>query len=398
MVVYNKLPLVDQETQASDDATFQEDLPTKGGLSGIDLMFRVSNATGQYGAGGLNILDILEEVKIVVNGDVNIFALSGPELFRHAWVRDGKPPWYEFNERNSEYQYVNVPIRFGRYLGDPLYGMKLSAFQNAQIVVDHNVTPVTAGDSVANVGYVSGSLQVNAQLHVTPADKEPAYRGTIGTREFYTYSTTANEEKRIELPTQHPYVGVGVYLHKDATWIYNLIDKVRFSLDNDEKQPIRGRWRNHVMNTQEMLDVETLVYLANVGDLGTLDNIIDHVRSIQIKPGWTDIGDTGTILEWNPTFALSGSRLTWAAITEKTMAAADGGAISAAERSGNAPFDVMIQGDLANYIYWPFGDRMLLDELHNPALYSKNEVVLEVGSTGSATAAMIVEELRPVTG
>ena len=382
------MPLVDRETQASDDAVFQEDLPTKGGLSGIDLIIRATNG------GTSNLLAyptaILDKIEIVVNGDEKRFSLNGEEAFRYAWMRDGQPPGYKFDEYLSIVQELHIPIQFGRYMNDPLYGMKLSQYQNAQLQIDYNMASVNA---VGATGFLTGTFEVSALLHITDANKEPAYRGLIGAREIRNFTSVLSGDEYVALPQQHPIVGIGIYAKEDAIAGHTDITHARLSLDNDARQPIRGRWEHHVARNRAMYTGRTLHYGVYAGDTDVTNTHMDNIQNAIDQAELAEtIGAAATGKIW---FAredgITGNTVAHAVTS--ILGGAGAGFASAAE-TADQTFPMTVEGDFGHYIYWPMGDRMTLEDILKPTEWGDADVLLTQGAAG-AYVGVIVEELRP---
>ena len=387
MVRYNTLPLVDRETQASDDAVFQEDLPTKGGLSGIDLILRNTNgATSNLLA---FLTEVVEKIEVVVNGDEKRVSLTGEEAFRYAWMRDGQPPGHVFDEQASAVQELHLPIQFGRYLGDPLFGMKLSNYNNAQLQIDYDAEAVNA---VGATGFLTANMEISALLHITDANKEPAYRGMIGTREIRNFTSVASGDEYVALPQQHPIVGIGVYAKEDNVAGHTDITHARLSLDNDAKQPIRGRWEHHVARNRAFYTENEIVYNLLKGDTDYVNTHLDNIREATIENQVAEtIGAAATGKIW---FAredgITGNRVTFAVTS--ILGGGSAGFAAAAEGT-DQNIRAAFAGDIGHYIYWPMGDRMTLEDALKPAEWGDADVLLTQGGAG-AYVGVIVEELR----
>jgi len=389
MVRYNTLPLVDREKQSSDDAVFQEDLPTKGGLSGIDLIIRDTNgATSNLDA---FLPEVLEEIAIVVNGDEKRYSLSGEEAFRHAWMRDGRPPTYKFSEQAGIVQELHIPIQFGRFMDDPVFGLKLSQYQNAQLQIDYNRNKSANG--LGATGFTAAhNFEISALLHITAADKEPAYRGLISTREVRNFTSAANGDEYVALPPMYPLVGIGIYAKEEGVEAGTNITHARLSLDNDARQPIRGRWEHHVIKNRAALDVNYLRYNLAAKDADTPHTHLGYIQGVQFQgPNIAPVsGDANLWFDAGATVA--GDQITIAGVMFHGKLAGEATDDVLALTISN--FDMLVTGDIGNYLYWPMGDRMLLDEVLKPGEWGDADVLMTQGNAG-AYVGVLVEELRP---
>lgn len=388
MVRYDILPLMDREVFSSDDAIIQEDLPTRGGLSDIDVIVRAKNGATSNLKGFPT--ELIEHLEIIVNGDQRRFSLNGEEAFRYAWMRDGKPPGYVFSEQGGVTQELHIPIQFGRFREDPLYGMKLSQYENVQIQLDYDLV---APNAVGSTGYAAAAnVDVSMLLHITPANKEPAYRGMIGAREIQSYTTVASGDEGFKLPTANSLVGIGVYNKKTAIAGATTVTHARISLDTDSYQPYRGRWDFHVAMNRERLYERSLMYgwLAANDEVKVshLDNIVSMQEQV-LGTTWEN-GEVVGIDQVVSADAVVGDSLTLCGnkyASASTAGATTGAALDAAKAQ------VLLGGDIGHFIYWPMGNRMTLDELLDPKQYADPKVILTNGEAG-ATVGIIVEELR----
>jgi hypothetical protein len=395
---FNRQLLVDSQDQTSDETVLQIDLPNKGCLSGIDLKLGADNTTETYGSSKHSILEIPKKIEVVVNGDIRLFSMNAQELFQWYWIKNGKPPYHEFNTRPSETAEVMFPIRFGRWLGDPSYGLDLSAFDNAQLVIDYHLDPIATSTTLATDGYLTGTFNVNALAHITPPSKPASFRGCISTRQYYNYTTVASEVKRMALPTQYPILSAGVYLFRSAISMNALVTKASLSLDNDAFIPIRGRWYDHVRAQAENITDDSLRFLERVTSTSHVDLLGHNIRNVQLKPLIANAVPSASVFAYLPSFAIAGGLLTWGVGHDLTAASHSAGAVTATAMADGTPIDVMSHVLPDRMIRWDFTDDDGISGAIVPGQYSKAEAVIEMYTTGSATCSLIVEELRPNRG
>ena len=395
---FNRKLLIDNQDQVSDNTVLQIDLPNKGCLSGLDLKLGADNCTSTYGSSKYSILDVIKKIEVVVNGDLRLFSMTGQELFQWLWIKNGRPPFHEFNTRPSEEQEVMFPIRFGRYLGDPTYGLDLAAFENAQLVLDYNVTPIATSTSLATNGFLTGKFNVNALAHITPPEKPASFRGVIATRQYYNYSTVASEVKRMKLPTQFPILSAGIYLFKTAVSMNALVTKASLSLNDDATIPIRGAWYDHVRAQSENIADNSIKFLERVTATSYVDLLGHWIRNVQLKNLVADNMTNGAPVEYLPSFGIAGGKLTWGLGHMFTAASSGTGAVTAAAMADGIPIDVISYVNPDRMIRWDFTDDDGISGALLPGQYSNIEAVVEMYTTGAATCSLIIEELRPNRG
>ncbi|NMC34956.1 MAG: hypothetical protein GYA36_21250, partial [Veillonellaceae bacterium] len=181
--------LVNREAQASDTAIYRKDLPKDVSISALDVGIRITN--GSTSCVNKDLLDIIKHLSVVFNGNDYRFHMSGAAAYRFQWARDGRPMYYNFTEAGSGVQEVWFRILFGRYLGDQMFGLDTSRFNNVQLQVDYDAT---VWGAAANTTFATGTFTVTLIAHQFPYLSRPSFRGMVGTRKFYTAVTTASGE------------------------------------------------------------------------------------------------------------------------------------------------------------------------------------------------------------
>ena len=394
MVVFARTPLMNHKPCSSDEAVIIQDLPSRGGVSGIDLEFLADNTSNAVGNPAGDILKCINKIEVVENGDIRLFSMSGVELFQHLWQVNGKPPQHSFNLRNDDSAYVRFPIRFGRFLGDPLFGLKLDNWSNVQLMIDYHLDPATTSANAAEHAFNTGSVEIDARLHITDPKSSPAFRAAIGTRQFYTTTSVASEEKRMALPKQNPIVGIGTYLYKSATSMSSVADELSLEVDGGDKRLIYGLWDDHVAFQSNNLNDITQRFLAHVTAAETIDLHLNNVRYLNFRPLANNSVPSASEFLHVPSHVVSGGILTWGVGHKFTAVSHSAGAVTLDAMRANIPIDLEVQGYPDRYVYWPMGDRQTLADIFNPTQYNLAEVVCKSGATAGATLSMIIEELR----
>lgn len=391
MVRYGVQALLDRQTQSSDSQTFKYDLPSKGGLSGLDLILRATN-------GGTSNLDhwlpeTISKIEIIGNGDQRLFSMSGEEAFRYFWWKNGIPADYNFTEYLSEKQKVTFPLRFGRFLGDQLYGLDLSKFQNIQLAIEYNLA---TGGAVGATGFLTSTMEISAQMHITEVGKTPSYRGMITPREFYTWTSSASGEKEVELPSQWPLLGYMIYAREEATSWLDTVVKQRLSLDNDARQPYRGRIEHQLAALYARLTERSLKFKLMGTDAGTKHVPMDPIKALAFNiPGTTWV--TGSVDGLTKFMAGTFSADTITLQGQEMTYAKAGVVSSAVAASSLDSCEMIVHGYPGQSFYRPLGDENTFEDLLSPSEWSDAKVIIEEGNAG-ASCALIVEEIRPPNG
>ena len=388
MVRFNATSLVDRETPGSASGTWQEDLPETGGLTGLDLILRATNGATSNVEGW--ITDIITKLEIIVNGDDRKFSLTGRECLLHPWVKGGNPSHIFMSEVGSAVQEWHIPIRFGRYLGDPEFGMDLKKYANAKISLEYNHAAVNA---VGATGFAANNLEVSVIGHITDPAKTPTYKGLIRTKELKTFTTAATGDEWVKLENVGPMLGFGVYCREAGVAPEANITNVRLSLDRDTKQPYRGRWeffanRNYSDLVNSYLSYQLAIAAADVKNLhfGRVKSIISN--GLFLTPT-TTVGDStmfaGFTKGAGDAITCAGSMITMDTDASPTVV---GKALTI------STFDALVEGMPSHYIWQPIGDSQLLADMLQPSEYAEAHVVCTQGNAG-ATCGIVVENVLP---
>lgn len=265
--------LVNREAQTSDTAVYRKDLPKRGVYSAIDIGFRVTN--GATSAINMNPIQLVKRIALVVNGNENRIYLSGAEAFRLHWMKTGKPMPYTFTEAASGVQEVWFRMMFGRYLGDPLYALDLSRFENVQVQVDYDNT---VWGAVAATTFTTGTATMSIKAHQFPLSRAPAVRGMIGAREFYSGTTVASGELVQKMPSSNPVIAASVYCHEDAIADATDITDIRIGKDNFAYTWLNDKWYNlQPLQNETLLVREQRVNLL-LSNGATRDTQVNNIR------------------------------------------------------------------------------------------------------------------------
>ena len=388
MVRYGFQALIDRQTQTSDAAVFKYDLPVRGGLSGLDVVFRATN--GSTDNEDAYIPEVINKLEIIANGDQRLFSLTGKEAFKHFWHRDGHPPRNVMSEVENIVQEATFPIQFGRYLGDPQYGLDLSKYQNVQLAIDYNLAN---GNAVsATTGFVTATAEISALMHITEANKTPGYRGFISTREIQNFTTVASGDQVIKLPHQWPIIGLGVYTEEEGTAPSTDITHLRLSLDNDARQPFRGRYDHFIEWLQQNMPCQRLDVDFNIDDADTRHVGMFPLKNVLGRPldiTWV----TGTTDGVNNYFSGTCSADTFTAEGQKITSGKAGVVQTAIAAMADLAVPAQAFGWPFHYLYFPLGDRYELQDILMPSEWGDGAVILTQGGAG-AYCGVVVEELR----
>lgn len=267
--------IMNREAQTSDAALFRKDLPKAGCYSAIDIECRLT--VGSTNAVNMDLLDVIKHISLVCNGNDYRVHISGQEAFRHYWMKHGKPMPYTWTERDGEVNSVWFRIEFGRFVGDEQFGLNLAKFNNVQVQIDYDA--VTAWGAAAATTFVTGTFTVSIIAHQFPYNKQPAFKGMLGLREFYTTTTTASGDIVEDLPSSNPVLAVSVMCIEDAIADAVDITDIEIGKDNFSTSWLKGKWYNFAQMQNNELSVREELFALEADDAQTRDTHLTAIKS-----------------------------------------------------------------------------------------------------------------------
>lgn len=271
--------LVNREAQTSDTAVYRRDLPSRGCVSAIDVGIRITNYTTP--PTDKEIMDVISHLSLVCNGTDYRVHVKGPDLFRINWHQCKKPMKYTFDETASTAQEVWFRLLFGRYLGDPQLGLDLSRFNNVQLQIDYALSNFgTVGTHVT-----TGSFTVSIILHQFPLSQSPSFRGMIGLREFWTYTTVGGSAEKVQaLPAQNSLKGLYVMCRKDATAEATCVTDIKIGKDTFNTVWYDGKWYNFQMLTNQDIQEPSIKHTLYLSNAETRAVTLANIRKVDCQP------------------------------------------------------------------------------------------------------------------
>ena len=172
-----------------DSGTETVDLDVTDPITELSVTLDLTNG----GAKALNKTPVHVITKIeVVDGGTVYASLTGPEAFAAFFYETGHVPVHLLSEVASEAQAVILPLRFGRYLGDPLRNLDATKLRNPQI----------------KVTWAKDSLHLASSLYLTVKGKlltdVPGAPNALLIKDVRSFTTAASGDEDTELPTDYP--------------------------------------------------------------------------------------------------------------------------------------------------------------------------------------------------
>lgn len=285
MVRLEQSVIMSREAQSSDTALFRRDLPKSGSYSALDIGIRLTN--GATSAINLDLLDVIKHISLVCNGNDYRFHISGQDLFRNQWIKNGRPMPYNWTESASGVQEVWFRLPFGRFLGDLQYGLDLSRFNNVQLQIDYDCT---VWGAAAVTTFTTGTFTVTIIAHQFPYNARPSFRGMIGLREFYTTTTAASGDLVEDLPSSQPLLSLAVSAREDNVAEATDITDIVIGKDNFNIIYQSGKWYNFQQMQNADLDVREEIFDLLLSNSATRDCHLANIREAAVSPRSMTIG------------------------------------------------------------------------------------------------------------
>lgn len=217
-----------------DEATTNRfDLPSKGHLSGLYIRLNVTNAA---------VLKDMEnvwpfqrtDIRIIGNGNKEIIDLRGRQLQALNFWETGEMPKDNLHAHSggATEQYVFIP--FGRYMGDPDYGLILENFKAGVQFEETNTFSTTYYTDATELYTIHGLFR---------KDPEPGMfsKGFFKKKQILNKDTASATEYDVKLPTENKLKQIHLFSEPDLSsnvcvtgWFTNL-DKIFLSIKSKEE-------------------------------------------------------------------------------------------------------------------------------------------------------------------
>jgi hypothetical protein len=276
MVRLEQAVLMSREAQSSDTALFRKDLPKSGAYSALDIGIRVTN--GSTSAVNLDMLDIIKHISLVMNGNDYRYHIKAQDLYRLHWMKNGRPMPCSFDESGSAVQECWFRLPFGRFLGDPMFGLNLDRFNNVQLQIDYDMT---VWGAVAVTTFTTATFTVTIIAHQFPYASKPVFRGMMGIREFWNGTSAASGDEVQSLPSSNPILAVSVSALEDNIAEATDITDILIGKDNFATRWVDGKWYNFQQMQNQDLDVKEESYTLYASNAGYRDAHVANTLSAQ---------------------------------------------------------------------------------------------------------------------
>ena len=234
---YREVDILAKETVA-DSGTKSIDLDVTDPVTELSVGLDLTNGAADVAAH--NPTAVITKIEIVDGGTVYA-SLTGEEVAAIYAYRTGRYPPHWYSETLSEGQWTFLPLRFGRFLGDPLRSFNPAALRNPQLKVTW----------AKHSQHLTGTIQLTVKARLL-SDVAPA-PSCLFPKAVRTFTTAGSGVEHTELPTDYPIRTLFVRM-----WLSGVLPNgalTNFKLDCDA-----GRFIAFDMSGNDMKDLVESIY------------------------------------------------------------------------------------------------------------------------------------------
>lgn len=353
---------IEDDKAVSDSGTLTVDLNVTDPLTALIIRFKAKNGTSR-------VLVTPPEKNItkieLVDGGQVYWSLPGPQAVAAATYGLGRWPRQMYDERANNNQRIDVPILFGRYLGDERYAFHPKLLTNPQL----KITWADVSGYLDNYVTIGITAQVMEGLVAPPE--------ILAWKEIEAWTTAASGEHKVALPVDYVYRALLMrpYLFGDLwgdVW-------TRFKLDFDVGKFIAFDLEDHELG--DILRQEFGPYVVSEFldvDYGTRKEAFvgEAIYVAGTDVAGYDILHLYSAGAWNNFYAYVRNH--------------DGTELTARQ------LQVLVTGFYPHScLLWPFGRWMDPETWMNPKEFGQIDLKLTEG-VASAAGSVAIQQVRPI--
>lgn len=293
--MYWRTQYIREADSADLDDTYKLDLPKTGLLGSLFLRLHGKAETGNP-MGGIEkwrLIDYLDKIEVLANGDVPIVSASGKQLQYLTFLDQKVVAPRKWSEYSQETQREYILVNFGRQFRDFNYGLDLARFDSVELHITNSCTSTNWQDDL------KWTVQ-GVYLEDAPAR---AFNGYLRKDEWRKWTTVADETKYLELPTTHIIRRIVLQAIPDVdsdyveeTSIFNLMDDIELRFKSGALRVFKGGiddllYSNFLDTGQYVFTGGWIYHTADKGfDVG-----VGYVDTFVVGAGSKDGAAAGTI-------------------------------------------------------------------------------------------------------
>lgn len=211
----------------------------------------------------------ISKVEIVDGSDV-LYSLSARQIEALMFYNSKKGRHYEIEYRNDCENRSVYDLLFGRYLWDPLLALDARKFKNPQLKITHNKA---SGGSAPDASTLEVFADVFDEKSVSPL-------GFIMAKEWYNWTTPSTAaNKYIDLPNDYVIKRVLIEGLKADSWWDNIFSEIELDEENKKRLP----WSIDAYDLMQLAISEYGLYIEGiVGTMPAVDVLDVYVTPAEV--------------------------------------------------------------------------------------------------------------------
>jgi hypothetical protein len=220
-MLYRDILVLDDKS-VDDSGTYTQDLNIPQPITELTIDMELKNGTSIVHDEPVE--KAISKIEIVDGGET-YFSLTGQEAVAAACFDTGHWPTHRYNESLSEYQRITIPIRFGRWLGDPLLAFTPKKLDNPQV----KVTWAKAS------GHLTGYVTLGIWAKIMEDLAAPGQ--CLFWKDVESFTSASSGDKDVKLPHDYPYRRLLIRAYKSDTIPTNILTNFKLVCDMDVFKP-----------------------------------------------------------------------------------------------------------------------------------------------------------------
>jgi len=253
----------------ADSATVNKSVKITKGISAILLTYQATNGVTMNQ--GVYLHSDVDTLQLADGSDV-LFNLNGVECQAQNFLESGKMPEMTIDEGAAGTMREQFIMRFGRYIGDPLYWLDPTGFDDLMLNLAHSLT------ISATAGFATTTGRVTAQAIVFE-DNPPTHEGFFMTKSKHSWATLATGDTRFDLPMDYPYRMCGLRAFITTVPFDTIVTNVKITADNDAFVPIDVLPLDIIGENAALLGDSDIKIKAFRTDADTMSDLLCYTKS-----------------------------------------------------------------------------------------------------------------------
>jgi hypothetical protein len=234
--MYKQLEYLREGVTMTRGATYREDLPDAGMLSA--LLFKLSApcaSNASLAVANWRLQDYLGTLEVIANGATIIKSLDWKNAAFYHFLRTGVTPLGAWRNYATNTQFEYLLLMFGRFPGDPSYGLDLSKYDNVEVRLTNSASSTYYGSDI------TASI-----MQLWLRDHAGGFQGHIRSEKWREWTTVSDETKYFTLPSEYPISNITLRAVPPATngvadtGFANMMDDIDFSIQGGTRKLYKG--------------------------------------------------------------------------------------------------------------------------------------------------------------